>query len=242
MLRLTLIIVLIAATCSAKHVKKQAGSRERIWENCYGANNPFYQCHPRDCTYPVWISLERVRSVEDFKAILIADGNLEKLCREAGAVLDCAINAFDDSPAECQEDYTRQYRPITRELLGNGEDFLSEICEDDIIESARSNLDCIMEENLLEDAYNCVYANRNINCSGLDYNTVEARECYRERSRRNCNADEVVECASRKVTAECDGDAGTLVESLGDAYFNTLKAPVCPDYGEIKNLLKFIKK
>jgi len=241
MLRLTLIIVLIAATCSAKHVKKQSDS---IWETCYGENNPFYQCLPRDCTYPVWISLQQVRSVEDVKAILVAEGNLEKLCSEAGTVLDCIINAFDDSSSECQEDYERRYRPVTREILGNGDDFLREICEDDVLESSRSNLGCIMDEDLLRDASNCGYmgaTGRHRNCSGLDYDT-EGRECYRERYRLNCNADEVVECASNKVDAECHGDSGELVTLLGDAVFKTLKYPVCRDNGELKNLLKYIKK
>jgi len=174
---------------------------------------------------------------------LIAEGNLKKLCREAEAVLDCVINAFDDSSSECQEEYKRRYKPLTREILGNGEDFLREICEDDVLESATSNLDCILDEKLLDEGQNCIYANRGRgNCSGLHYPSTEETECYREKYRRTCDVDEIVECASNTVDAKCHGDSGELVTLLGNAYFETLKYPVCPDYGELKNLLKYFKK
>jgi len=241
MLRLTLVIVLIAAAASLKHVNK-VKRNEDIWQKCYREKHPLYQCRPKDCTFPVYIALERVWRLEDMKRVLLAEDNLEQLCREAGTLLDCVTTAFNGASAECKEHYKGE--PLTEELLSNGVAFLEYICDPDVIENIRSNLDCIMEENLLEDAEKCLRPNMDKNCSGIHYTTDYSiiRACYDEKYRKNCNAEDVVDCASKKVAASCDEDAGNLAELIGNAIFNTLQYPICPGGTDLQTILKYFKK
>jgi len=245
MLRLTLIIVLVAVTASTKHVSKVRRQDDHIYQTCDYQIHPYEQCRPRDCTYPVYLALEQVWRLEDVKRILLKEDNLEKLCSEAGALLRCAISAYDGSPAKCKQEYNRRYSPLTREMLENGVTFLSDICDDDVIESIRSSLDCVLDEKLLQSTEKCFYPNMDRNCSGISYTDdyTEIRACYQSKYSKNCNADELVECASKKVTSACDEDAGELIKLLGDAFFETVRFPVCPTDGiNLRTLLKFFKK
>jgi len=243
MLRLTLIFVLIAVTASTKHVKQvKRQPDDNLWSRCYRENYPIYKCLPRDCTYPTFVALERVWRVEDYKRILLKDDNLEQLCSEAGAVLDCTLAAYKASTDECKQDYNKHIN--IGKLLNNGAAFLEELCDDDVIESIRNNLDCILDEKLLHSADRCIFPNKDRNCSGISQsdNYDEINACYQSRWRRTCNVDEVVECASKKVTAECDEEAGELTELIGNAIFETLEYPICPDYSHLKTFLSYFKK
>jgi len=243
MLRLTVIIVLIAATASAKNVKQvKRQDDDDIWSRCHRGKQPIRQCLPQDCTYPTFVALERVWRLEDFKKVLLKDDNLEQLCSEAGAVLDCTLAAYEASTDECKQDYDKYIN--MGKLLNNGAAFLEEICDDDVIESIRNNLDCILDQKLLNSADRCLYPNKDRNCSGINYDdNFDARSaCWEQKYRKNCNVGEVVECASKKVTAECDEDAGELVELIGNAIFETLEYPICPDYSHLKTFLSYFKK
>jgi len=243
MLRLALIFVLIAVTVSAKHVKQvKRQPDDNIWSRCHRDNHPIQKCLPQDCTYPTFVALERVWRLDDIKKILLKNDNLEQLCSEAGAVLDCTLAAYEASTDECKQDYDKYIN--TGKLLNNGAAFLEELCDDDVIESIRNNLDCVLEEKLLNSADRCLYPNKDRNCSEISYtdNYEESNACYNEKYRKNCNVGEVVECASKKVTAECDEEAGELAELIGNAIFETLEYPICPDYSHLKTFLSYFKK
>jgi len=247
MLRLTLVIVLVAATISAKHVKEVKRIHEDIRESCYDEKtHPFYSCHPRDCTYPTLLALGRAGRPKDIKRVLLHGDNLEKLCSEAREIIPCVISAYDTISAECQEQYEKTDH-FTQSLYDNGAAFLEIVCNDDVFESIRTNMDCIMEEDLVEDVNKCQYLNKDRNCSGFDYSDDPdaSNDCYREKYRKNCNVDQVISCSSKKVTAACSEDAGDLIELLQGAFFKTIKAYYCPNQAggkEFKNLLKYFRK
>jgi len=247
MLRLALIIVLIAVTASAKHVKKVKRINEDINESCYGEAHPSNQCRPRDCTYPTVLVIERSRSTKDMKRILLHGDNLEKLCSEARKIINCIISAYGAISAECHEEYEKNGQFLLKSVYDNGAAFWEKVCTDDVFESIRTNLGCITEEDLLKDVDSCQYPNRDRNCSGIDYRVDPdaSNNCYREKYRKNCNVDQAISCSSKKVTTACSEDAGDLIELLGNAFFKTLKVYYCPSQAggkEFRHLLKFFKK
>jgi hypothetical protein len=241
MLRLTLIIVLIAVAASLKHVNKVRRS-EDIWEKCYRDNHPFRKCRPKDCTFPVYIALERAR-VEDMKRVLSAEDNLEQLCRELETLLGCLTTGFNESPADCKEQYKIDIS-LTEELLSNGVTFLRDVCDPEVIDRIRRNLDCVMEESVMRATSRCGRPNLDKNCSGIEYtddNSAAISACYDEKYRRNCDVVGVIDCTSKKVAASCNQDAGDIVEFLYDAFYNTLGYPMCPGRN-MKTLLEYFKK
>jgi len=240
MLRLTLIIVLVAATASAKQVNK-VRRNEDMPVNCYGPNHYFGQCRPRNCSYPVYIALEREWKPNEIKRILLADDNLENFCREWQMILNCATTAYDQSPAECKELYNTE--ESAEEILDNAVIYLRDICDPDVIESFRRNLDCMIEENLAKEMDTCFHPNIDKNCSGFSYNDdySDARACWDEKFRKNCDANDVVDCVSKKVTAACNEEAGELAELFWTAKFKTLDFPICRGRGGFKTLLKYFK-
>jgi hypothetical protein len=242
MLRLTLIIVLIAAICSAKHVKKVKRTQD-VEENCWAESHPFVQCSilaSRPDGYPVFRELTQARNMTESKRVLLAEGNLERICSEARTHLNCMIEALESSSVKCKEVYESQQ--MTEELFDNAVSFLNDICDDEVLEAIRRNLDCAWNLEVHSKVYKCIYPNSEKDCSklGPEASHTDFYECFEEKHRRNCDADDIVSCASEAVANECDDDeAGQLVELLGNSYFD--KFPACPDNRHLKSLLKFFK-
>jgi len=241
MLRLVLIIVLIAATCSAKHVKKVRRTQDTE-ENCYSSNHPNFQCglfSPGSDDYPVWRELSRTRNMTEAKRVLLAGDNLESLCSEARTYLDCMTTALDGASAKCKDVYESQQ--LTEDLLDNGVSFVNEICDDEVIDDIRSNLDCLWDEKIYLGLRKCKLPNIDKDCTylGTEASYTEINACYEEKYFHNCDADDVVSCSSEVVTEECDEEAGQLVELIGNSFYD--KFPICPGNKQLKTLLKFFK-
>jgi hypothetical protein len=171
------------------------------------------------------------------------------MCREAGALLGCLTTAVIQAPAECKEQYKNSWdidSLLTEEFLSNGVTFLRDVCYPEVIDSIRRNVDCILEESVIDDTDICLRPNIDKNCSGISYNTDDysaiITACWDEKYRISCDVDDIIECASKKVAATCDEDAGGLVELIGNAFYNTLKYPICPGGPRLRTLLKYFKK
>jgi len=236
MLRLALIIVLVAVTASAKHVKKGRPNYD-IVENCYTENHPHIKCSVTEAgKYPTYHQLSGISSAE-VKRILQRGNTLEKLCSEAGAYFGCLVDAIETASDECKEEYESQQ--ITLEFFQNGVTFLDEVCDEDAIEIIRENLDCLYNSAVQTEIQKCRTPNIDKDCTNLG--TAAHDECYEEKYQRNCDVDEVVSCVSEQVDDACAGeDAAQLMELLGNSFFE--KFPICPDDKHVKNLLKFFKK
>jgi len=194
-----------------------------------------------DEEYPVWRAVGRARNLTDAKRVLLAEDNLETLCSEARSYVGCLSTALETAPEECDEEYRSQL--LTNEYLDNIDDFLGEICNDYVLETIRSKLDCILNEVLLKDMHKCQVPNFDKDCSNLGPDarySGEIGECYEEKYRRNCDADEVVSCSAEKVEDACDEEAGQLVELIENSLYE--KIPICPGEQHLKTLLKYFMK
>jgi len=179
------------------------------------------------------------------RRVLSAEDNLEQLCRESGTLLSCITTAFNGTPAECKEHYKTSDEFVTEEFLSKGVDFLREVCEPEVIDRIRRNLDCVMEDSVIGDTYKCRRPNIDKNCSEIEYNddnSAVINACYDEKYRRNCDVDDVIDCATKKVTAACNRDAGELVEFLYNAFYNELQYPICSGPRNMRTLLNYFKK
>jgi len=241
MYRLVLVLVLAAVTTSEQHLKIERRT-EDIWDRCYGENYPSTQCISSASSYPVITAIKRARSFDGIKKVLKADGALEKLCEEEPRLLTCVSNVVKRASDECKEMYRNSY------LLGGDLDkvveLIQQICTDENIEIAKRNLDCVIDECVLNKLYPCTLKNPDHDCSHLETNDYgpnpERRECYDEMYRRNCDAADVVQCAANKVSKACTAEVGSLVTLAGNGYLNLI--PICRD-GEhkLRTLLKYFK-
>jgi len=237
-----LVVLLIVAAASAKHVSKVRRNHNLI-DSCYGANHPADACTPVFQNYTVAIALDRARSTDAVKSALQAENALEDLCRATREFGGCVGNTLDRASEECRKEYASQL--WSRDYVNKGLSFIEVVCEDDFIDGVRRNLDCFFDEELTTDLTECVYPNIAFNCSQLynpetiDYTAVT--ECYDKKFRKNCVADSVVECAAHAVQDACDDEAGDLATQAGNAFFE--RFPICPDDDRhFRNLLKFFKK
>jgi len=248
MLRLALLVVLIVATTSARHVKKVR--RDEIDSSiCFGATHPGRQCTPTESEYPLMTELGNARNFTTSKQILLRDGSLESLCEEGKNYFKCVVTALQSASADCQQLY-EELGHINLNNVAKYQSIVEDLCEDNIVENAKENLDCILDSDLLHTIHlDCSYENPDHDCSELDDVSFEDRdddfytarnECYDIKYRRNCNAHEVVQCASDKMDTACGHGAGDLIVDVGRAIFD--KLPICPDYGEFRRMLKFFKK
>jgi hypothetical protein len=242
MIRLTLIIVLIVAAASAKHVKKVRRTQD-VEENCWTESHPFVQCSllaPSPNAYPVLRELIQTRNMTESKRVLLAEGNLESLCSEARANLHCMSNALESASVKCKKVFKDQ--KLTEELFHKAGSFLNDICDDEVLEAIRRNLDCVWDVEVYSKVNKCRFPNIEKDCTKLRTYS-ELSPCIGEKYRPNCDGDDVVSCASEAVAEDChDEEAVQLVELIGNSYFDKFPvAPACPDNRHLKSLLKFFK-
>jgi hypothetical protein len=243
MIRLVLIVVLIAATDSARNAALKEVRRDAtLYETCYG-HNPFQQCIPTESDYPIIMSLQRARNLTEKKRILLSDNTIEDLCDEARQNIDCFISHAKKVSAECAKMYATQgLSSETFEKIGS---LRTLICDKEVIKAIRDNLDCILTTDLTEYGEKCLRPNIDMNCSQFESSgdKTALRKCYLEKFRPNCNLAEVLKCTANPVIETCDEDAGDLVALIGNAYFE--RFPVCTanrPYHHLEKMLKFFKK
>jgi len=242
MFRLLLVLVLVALTASEKHLKVERRNQD-VWETCFGKNYPVSKCFLADASsYPVLSGMRRTRGFDGIKRVLKAEGALKKLCDEVPRFLTCIGNTVKRAPEECQEKY-KHYLWVDASL-DKGLRLIEQLCTEENIEIAKRNLDCVVDECILQKLYPCSLKNPDHDCSHLETNDYgpnpARRECYDEMYRRNCDANAVVECAANKVSKACTAEAGRLVTQAGNGFLDI--QPICRD-GEHKfrTLLKFFK-
>jgi len=237
MFRLQLVVVLVVLIVATASAESAENVRRRT---CYWDNADFQRCNPRTANYTVLAALGRARSIEKGKEVLQGENALEDLCSEGTRLLHCLSNAVKSPSAECLQQYNRDL--MTTENFDKGLTLVEELCTDEHIETARQNLDCVVNDALVYYVGQCAYANPDHDCSQVQPDDYESlSECYSEKYRRNCNVAEVLECIARRVFDSCnDGDITDLVIlALNDLYHIV---PICPANHSLKILQKFFRK
>jgi len=245
--RLALVIVLVVATASAKHVKKERRNHEDSWKLCYGRNHPISQCTMvKAVDSPVIAGLFRAGFIEDYREILLAEGAIESLCNEGTTFFSCINRELKKASPECRSEYANQ--DISTELVNKALSLVALLCTPENIQIATRNVDCVVNENLLYNVSDCALRNPDHDCSYLkngNYSSEEENACYNKLFRRNCNAEQVVQCAANKVRQACTAEAGRFVALAGNAFFE--RFDICrrrdsDREGNFGSLVKFFKK
>jgi len=245
MLRLTLIIVLIAATCSAQDDDEETW-RLYIEQTCFGNRSPFVQCLWKNFgDYATFRRLgEEGVGFSEGKQILQEENVLENLCSEARSAINCIITGVYNVREECLEEYEKAELSIDKfEKISS---YIELLCTDDVIEDIRENLDCMYDRKLIEDVNKCSFKNPDHDCSQFE-NTADTSEnererhaCYEEQTRKTCDNAQVVNCAADKVDTKCGKDAKDLTELAANALFEIF--PLCSDDIPFRSLLKHFRK
>jgi len=171
------------------------------------------------------------------KRVLLSGDNLQDLCDEQNAYLDCRISAVETALPECLEEYESQGHSI--EIYNKGKSYQRIVCSDDTIEDIRRNVDCVVDGELPENLKRCIFPNLDKDCSHVA-GTAKSY-CKLESYRPNCNLEEVQECAANLVTDKCGSEASDLVVRLGKAYFDIF--PYCDsDDQQFQSLKKIFRK
>jgi len=238
MLRLALIIVLIAATASAKHAKKEKRFND-VYESCYGRNSQLGQCRFTCFDTPITYSVVRSYRVNESKRILKIDDSFETMCSEVSDHLECKSDAIHNAPEICGPVYEVHHESEDNDKASSLHELF---CRPDNIKKAKAYLECVADEDLINKVDRCRYANPGHNCTRFDgrYDPAEDEErsaCYDELYRRNCEINEAVRCVKETVAAKCGDDSGTFVASAVKAFLE--KFPLCPGDGPYK--LNFFK-
>jgi len=242
MYRLVLVLVLVAVTASEQHVKAERRNGDD-WDTCYGKNDPIPQCYWKDnSSYPTISDLRRARGYQGIKRVVMGEGVLEKLCGEGQRIGTCISSAIRRAPAHCQKNYVERH--LTSANLDKAVALIQELCTKENLEIATRHLDCVVDECILQKLYPCSLKNPDHDCSHLesnDYGPNSARrECYDEMYLRNCDAEEVVECAAKKVSKACGAELGPLITQAGNGAFDIM--PICRDREhKFRTLLKLFK-
>jgi len=240
MLRLILIVVLIAATASARHAVKKVRRNQNVYETCYGKSSPFHQCEPNESDYPAMVSLARTINLADAKRILLAGNTIEDLCDETRQSIDCFKNQLKRASPKCVQVYG-----LSSEKINDMSSLRTLLCETEVIKAIRNNLDCILTMDMIKFGEKCLLPNIYVDCSQVESSEeyTAKRECYSKKYRPDCNVETVLACGVTKVFHTCGEDASDLVALIGNAVFE--RFPICPanrPYHHLAKMLKFFKK
>jgi len=251
MLCLTLVVVLILASVSAKHEQVKIERRD-LRERCYGNNHPLMKCWSAissSSEYPVLTALTRVENFDKSKSIITAEGALESLCSDVLRLQTCINNGMDGAPDECKEAYNRNHFAfVTPSNRAKAVRLIQQLCTKENIEIASANLDCVFDLSLSRELDKCSLKNPDHDCSHLEYDegnpsvNQEIKDCYKDH--KQCDADKEVKCGANKVSEACTAEAGQLMALTLNGILDIFAIhTVCPDGGrQFSTLLKFFKK
>jgi len=263
MLRVVLLaIVLLVAVASARHgngerdrqpdkgrhpdrERHHSKDRHHDTERICREANPGQVCAPKSPDdYPTLSGFSGQRNLTDIKSFLLANNTLENLCNETGRLVDCAVDAVKKAPKECLEQFARYH--LTSEDLNKYSTLHSILCTNVFIGKVRRNLDCIVNQTLIDRAQTCFFANFQKNCTDIVktnitiVDEVAERECYEEKLRPSCDSESVVACAADQFGTACSQEAAEVITVTGNSFFD--RFPICRGNGSYHALLKFFKK
>jgi len=214
-----LTIVLIVASTSARHVGKR---RQEVNFSCDQYPHPLETCSGDWSVYPTTLGLRTFSGFEDIKTQLKARNAFENICSEGRQFISCFTGELEKARPKCQAEYANQQ--WTPEYFNKASTWLNLACTAENIRIFRDNVDCVVNPQVVGELELCAFSeNPNIHCSESD------SECFRRRSQRNCDADDVVYCQKEVLSTACGSQAGNLLGSLGGAFFE--RFPICPDHG-----------
>jgi len=251
---LVLFTVLIAvATASARYASKKRGSGDDV-QACYEPDtHPLFSCAPGPSTnYPFLNQLGQVRDFNDFKRVLGGNGALQSLCNEGGLILKCVLRHLVTAPEQCKQEYDSQDLTVQRVELFTK--FRDDLCIPDTIRKAQSSVGCLVDETLIAEAQQCSLANPGLDCSEFEQTTggfetlnhEAIAECRAAQNRRICDREVIVPCMKSVAIARCNQEAGEVLETIGEAFFNRFSSFLpCEDntsqFRKLKHLLKYFK-